>query len=252
MNFQALLDIAKNEDIPVFGMGPSSEMSIEPVGHRPDDFLPDTKGIICFGIPVPEGVYQSNKISLEIGWRSQNLLYRKLDTLSLHFSNLLEKNGYKSIPIFGCMPLDLNKDGIVVGYVNQLKMAELLNIGTIGKNGLLIHSKFGSRLMLEGLITTALLPYIHYPEINEPGCPPDCTIYSDACPVNAIIPEEKNVKIMRCLGYTSKTPLMSRIKFWWLRKRNKEVAAQYMSTNSVDELTFHICSECVAQCPYSN
>ncbi|MBN2115601.1 MAG: hypothetical protein JW730_03470 [Anaerolineales bacterium] len=242
--------IAQEENVSVFGTGPASEMADEPPGFRPEDFLPGTQSLICFGIAMPRGVYDTPAYNLETVWRSQNLMYRRLDTLSLHFATLLEENGFRAIPIYGCMPLGVNEKGTVVGILNQLRMAEIVKIGVIGRNGLLLHSLYGSRLMLGGLLTTASLPAMHYPENEETGCPPDCQICSEACPVNAIMPERKQVKIMRCLRYTSRTPLMSRLKFALLRARNKRAAARYMSLNSFDEHTFHICSKCVALCPY--
>ena len=212
--------------------------------------MPGVQSLLCFGIPVPQEAYRSKKYNLEIAWRSQNLLYRRLDTLALRFSSLIEESGYRSMPIYGCMPLGVNQKGTVVGFLNQIRMAEITRIGAIGKNGLLIHSRYGSRLMLGALLTTASLPAMHYPDNEEPGCPSGCRICSDACPVNAIMPESKQVKIMRCLSYTARTPALSKLKFFLLRMCNKMDAARYMSLTSFDEHTFHICSKCVSLCPY--
>ena len=247
-----MLRIARDENVPVFGIGPAAEMIDQPPGYRPDDFLPGTQSLIVFGIPVPRDVYRAASYPLETIWRSQNLLYRRLDTLSLRFSALLEDHGARALPVYGCMPLGVNEKGTVVGYVNQIRMAEIAGIGVIGKNGLLIHSQYGSRLMLGGLLTTASLPAMHYPEIEEPGCPPDCQVCADVCPVKAIMPERKQVKIMTCLSYTARTPAMSKLKFALIRLRDKKAAARYMSLNSFDEHTFHICSKCVALCPYGS
>lgn len=252
MIIEEIRRITKDENVSVFGIGPASEMADEPSGYRPEDFLPGVQSLICFGIPIPHEVYNAINYNLEAAWRSQNLLYRRLDTLALRFSSLLEENGDRAIPIYGCMPLGVNEKGTVVGIFNQIRMAEITGIGVIGKNGLLIHSQHGSRLMLGGLLTTASLPVIRYPDSEEPGCPSDCQICSDACPVNAIMPERKRVNIMRCLSYTSRTPAMSRIKFLYLRAINKKAAARYMSITSFDEHTFHICSKCVSLCPYGD
>jgi epoxyqueuosine reductase QueG len=244
--------IIKDENVPIFGIGPAAAMADEKPGHRPTDLLPGAQSLICFGIPVPRGVYQMPTYGLETVWRSQNLNYRRLDTLSMRLAALLEENGEKAVPTYGCMPLGLNKKGSVVGYLNQIRMGEVTEIGVIGKNGLLINSRFGARLMLGGLLTTADLPTTRDPEIDEPGCPIDCQICAEACPVDAIMPEKKQVKVMRCLRYTARTPAMSRLKFGLLGAINPERAARYMSLNSFDEHTFHICSECVSSCPYGN
>jgi epoxyqueuosine reductase len=246
---EQLATIAKTESVPVFGIGPAAEMAEAAPGFRPSDFIADARSIICFGIPIPRDVFQTPAYGLEITWRSQNLLYRRLDTLALRFANLLEARGARAIPVYGCMPLGIDESGTVVGYVNQIRMAETAGIGTIGKNGLLVNSRFGSRLMLGGLLTTADLPSMRYPEDEPPACPPGCRICSDACPVGAIMPERRQVKIMRCLRHTARTPMMSRLKFLYLRARKPKAAARYMSITAFDEHTFHICSKCIAACP---
>ena len=242
--------IIEAENVPVFGIASASKMVDELPGHRPEDLLPGVQSLICFGIPIPRGVYQMPAYGLDTIWRSQNLYYRRLDTLSIRFAALLEESGEEAVPIYGCMPLGMNQRGTVVGYVNQIRMGELTGIGIIGRNGLLINSRFGSRLMLGSVLTTAQLPETRYPETDEAGCPPGCRICADACPVNAIMPYKKQVNIMRCLGYTARTPLMSKPRFMFLRAFNPQAAARYMSLMSFDEHTFHVCSKCVALCPY--
>src|SRR4030042_224239 len=244
--------IAKDENVSAFGIASASDMSDERPGHRPDDLLPKAQSLICFGIPIPQDVYRMPTYGVETVWRSQNAYYRRLDTLSIRFANLLEERRAGAVPIYGCMPLGMNEKGVVVGYLNQIRMGEVTGIGTIGKNGLLLHSRYGARLMLGGVLTTALLPRMRYPDIDEPGCPPDCRICADVCPVNAVISDKKQVKIMRCLGYTARTLFMSRPKFLFLRAFNPQAAARYMSLTSFDEHTFHVCSRCVALCTYGD
>jgi epoxyqueuosine reductase len=244
--------IAEDEHIPVWGISNASKMANEPPSHRPEDLLPGTQSLICFGIPVPKAVYQMPTYTVETIWRSQNLHYRRLDTLSIRIATFLEESGERAVPTYGCMPLGMNKKGVIVGYLNQIRMGEVTGIGTIGKNGLLLHSQYGARLMLGGILTTAILPEIHYPDTKEPGCPPDCRICAEVCPANAILPDKKQVKIMRCLGYTAQTLSMSRIKFLALRAFNPQAAARFMSLTSFDEHTFHVCSQCVALCPYGD
>ena len=136
MKVDKIQKIIASENIPVFGMGPASEMEDEPPGHRPEDYMPGVQSLICFGIPVPRSVYTSGRFNAEAAWRSQNLLYRRLDTLSLRLSAVIEESGAQAMPIYGCMPLGVNRKGVVVGLINQMRMAEVSGIGVIGKNGL--------------------------------------------------------------------------------------------------------------------
>ena len=243
-------EMAEEEQIPVLGFGRASEMGGERPGHRPEDLLPGAQSLICFGLPIPQGVYQTPNHTLEAVWRSQNLDYRRLDTLSMRIAALLEENGARSVPIYGCQPMGVNDRGQVAGYLNQIQMGRVTGIGVVGNNGLLIHSWYGARLMLGGVVTAADLPRERHPEIDEPGCPPDCRICADVCPVEAISIEKKRVRIMTCLGHTARTPQMSRIWFFILSKLRPESAVRYMYLRAFDEHTFHVCSACVALCPY--
>lgn len=252
MIVEEIRKIARDEHVPVWGIGRASKMANEQPGHRSDDLLPGAQSLICFGIQVPQAVYRMPTYTEETVWRSQNLYYRRLDTLSIRIAALLEESGARAVPTYGCMPLGMNKKGVVIGYLNQIRMGEVTGIGIIGRNGLLLHSHYGARMMLGGVLTTAILPETHDPDIKEPGCPPACRICADGCPVNAILADKKQVKIMRCLSYTARTPSMSKIKFLVLRAFNPQAAARFMSLTSFDEHTFHVCSQCVALCPYGD
>jgi epoxyqueuosine reductase QueG len=249
---EKIQEITDAEDIPVLGIGPASLMSDEPPGHRPGNLISAARSLLCFGIPVPLGAYRTQNYGTETIWRSQNQNYRRLDELSLRFAILLEESGEQAVPIYGCMPLLLNSKGETVGCVNQIRMGAVTGIGVIGRNGLLLHSRYGARLMLGGVVTTADLPVIRHPEIEEPGCPPDCRICVDICPVKAISLEKRQVNIMRCLVYTSRTPLLPKIRFLLLRAFRPRVAERLLNQTSVDEHTLHVCSRCVAECPYGS
>lgn len=252
MIVEEILKIVEDENVPVLGIGPASKMANEPPGHRPEDLLPGAQSLICFGIPVPRGAYRMPIYAVETVWRSQNLNYRRLDTLSIRFAALLEASGERAVPIYGCFPMGMNKKGDVVGYLNQIRMGEVTGIGVIGKNGLLIHSRYGARLMLGGVVSTAVLPEMRYPEVDQLGCPSDCRLCADVCPVKAISTDEKRVNIMRCLSYTSRTLLLPKTKFLMLRAFRPQSAARLMNLTAFDEHTFHICSQCVALCPYGD
>jgi epoxyqueuosine reductase QueG len=242
--------IAEAEGVAVLGFGPASEMADEPAGYRPEDVLPGAKGLICFGAPLPRAVYQTPANTPEVICRSQSHNYRRLDMLSIRFAALLEEHGEQALPIYGCAPLGINVRGDVTGYLNQIRMGVVAGVGVIGRNGLLINARYGARLMLGAVVTTAALPRAAYPAGDEPGCPPDCRICVDACPVKAISVEQRRVRVMRCLGYTSRTPLMSKPWFVLLRAVRPAAAARLMNQAALDEHILHVCSRCVTLCPY--
>jgi epoxyqueuosine reductase QueG len=247
-------DAAKSRNIPVLGIGPCFETGAGADGCRPSDalpgeMLPGAKSQICFGIPVPRSVFSVGSHAVDMVWRSQNLLYRLLDAFSLEIAVILEENGVPALPIFGCCPMAVDAKGRVVGYVNQLKYGEFAGIGRIGRNGLLLHRLYGSRLMLGGVLAAIDLPGSRIPDIDPPECPADCKICIDSCPVKAISIEAGKVNVMRCIAHTARTPLMSKPLFALMGKIRPEAAARYMNQRAFDEHTLHVCSRCVSECP---
>jgi epoxyqueuosine reductase QueG len=134
--------------------------------------------------------------------------------------------------------------------VNQLRMGELAGIGRIGRNGLLLHGPYGARLMLGSVLTTIELPALRVPNVEHADCPQGCRICIESCPVKAISRRTRQVDVMRCLAYAARTPLMSKLSFALLGKVRPAAAARLMNLRAFDEHTMHICSRCVAACPY--
>ncbi len=147
--------IAASENFAALGFAPASEMAGAPAGHRPEDLLPGARGLISFAVPLPRAVYRTPVHAEEMVCRSQSLLYRRLDSAAVRIAALLEEEGEQALPVFGCSPMEINRRGDVAGYLNQIRMGAAAGIGVIGRNGLLIHSRYGSRLMLGGVVTTA-------------------------------------------------------------------------------------------------
>lgn len=246
-----ILAIVNDEGIPLLGVAASQELENEPVGSRPSDLLPDARTILCFALGVPAAVYDTDAHQTETVWRTQNIYYRRLDTLSLRFAALLEDSGNRAVPVFGCLPMGLNAEGEVRGFMNQLRMGEATGIGIVGRNGLLLHERYGARLMLGGVVTTAPLTTIQIDEEDPgPGCPPDCRICVDACPVGAISLEEQKVEINRCLTHTARTPLLPKLRYLVLRRHNPRRAERLMNQMTFDEHTLHVCNRCISDCPY--
>ena len=251
---QAIADMirrmAETENVPVLGIGPCAGLENEPPGYRPSDLLAGARSMICFGIPVPRGVYQAGPYTTEMIWRSQSILYRRIDTLSLAFAQEVEAHGARATPVFGCCPMAVNGRGQVTGYMNQLRMGEQTGLGRVGRNGLLLHRPYGARLMLGGVLTTIDLPTMRVPDREQPDCPPGCRTCIDSCPVHAISKHTRRVNVMRCLAYTARTPFMSKLRFAFLCRVHPAAAARLMNTRAFDEHTMHVCSRCIAACPH--
>jgi epoxyqueuosine reductase QueG len=246
---ETIIEYLQSQGVRLFGFNSAALMVNEAPGHRPDDLLPGATSLIGFALPLPQGVYSAPRYRTETVWRSQNLLYRELDTIALRLAGMIEEHGFRALPNFGCCPMDMNEKGDVIGFINQIKIGEGVRIGFIGKNGLLVNSLYGSRMMLGSVITTADTGKYLSLETEENGCPEDCEKCVAACPVRAVSTERKKVDIMPCLCTTAKIPSLPVWRFLFWRKISPSRAAVLMNRSSFDEHTMHTCSRCVSTCP---
>jgi epoxyqueuosine reductase len=131
--------------------------------------------------------------------------------------------------------------------MSLVKMAEAAGIGKIGKNGLLFHSKYGPRLMLGGIVTTASLPAMAWPEKDEKGCPEDCFSCQEQCPVSAI---DRSGKVDRvgCIKYSMRSPIFSNL----MKAGNfgSEDVQMINHLTAVDDHSMYRCIKCVSVCPH--
>lgn len=82
------------------------------------------------------------------------------------------------------------------GAVAEKAWAQEAGLGWIGKNGLLIHERYGSWLLLGALVTDLPLE----PDAPHPDRCGDCAACIPACPTQAI-PEPRFVDSRRCLAF---------------------------------------------------
>jgi epoxyqueuosine reductase QueG len=166
-------------NIPVFGITSAKSLENEPLGYRPSDMLASAESIICLGIPVPKGIFKCQGRSEWMYWRAANIYYRNIDAALMRACSIIEGKDEVAVPIYGCFPYEIKGKGDFWGYMSLVRMGEAVGIGKIGKNGLLFNSQYGPRLLLGGIVTTASLPAMAWPERDEKGCPEDCFVCQD-------------------------------------------------------------------------
>jgi len=131
--------------------------------------------------------------------------------------------------------------------MSLVRAAEAVGIGKVGKNGLLFNATYGPRLLLGGIVTTASLTPVSIPERYDRGCPEDCSVCQDQCPVQAI---EKTGKVDRtaCLKHSMKSPIFSHL----VRTLKPEPQDMEMINHvtGVDDHSWYTCIRCVSACPH--
>jgi epoxyqueuosine reductase len=246
-NIEKMRELFSNENIPVFGMGKAALLEQEPPGYRPFDILPQAKNMLCLGIPVPKGIFKSEERSEWTYWRAVNIYYRTIDTTLTKVCSILEAREEVAVPIYACFPYDIKGKGDFWGYMSLVRMGEAVGIGKLGKNGLLFNSRYGPRLLLGGIVTTASLPIRAWPEKDEKGCPKDCFACQEQCPVKAI---DKSGKVDRvaCLKHSMRSPIFSH--FMGMGNRKTEEVQMINHVTAVDDHSMYRCIRCVSVCPF--
>jgi epoxyqueuosine reductase QueG len=180
-------------------------------------------------------------------WRAANIYYRNIDAVLMRVCSIIEEKGEVAVPAYGCFPYDIKGKGDFWGYLSLVRMAEAVGIGKVGKNGLLFHSQYGPRLLLGGIVTTASLPVMAWPEKDEKGCPEDCFACQEQCPVRAI---DRSGKVDRvaCTQHSSKSPIFSYLMK--IKQVDQEDVRMINHLTAVDDHSMYRCIKCVSVCPH--
>jgi epoxyqueuosine reductase QueG len=244
---EELKKLFTQNNIPVFGISKASSLENEPSGYKPSNMLDSAKSILCFGIPVPKGIFKSEERSEWMYWRAASIYYRNIDAVLMRACSIIEEIGEVAVPIYTCFPYDIKGKGDFWGYMGLVKMAEAAGIGKVGKNGLLFNSKYGPKLLLGGIVTTTSLPAMAWPEGDEKGCPKDCFICQEQCPVKAI---DRSGKVDRvaCIKHSMRSPIFSNL----MKAGNfgSEDVQMINHVTAVDDHSMYRCIRCVSVCPY--
>lgn len=98
---EEMTNLFSRNNISVFGMGKAASLENEPSGYRPSDMLSSAQSILCFGLPVPKGVFKSGERSEWMYWRAANVYYRNIDAVLMRGCSIIEEEGEIAVPVFG-------------------------------------------------------------------------------------------------------------------------------------------------------
>lgn len=167
-----------------------------------------TEGYSCavlFGKALSKEYICALRAGLEPKYKEVNNVERKMDTLAVKLADQLEKEGYKSTA------------KLKSGRLPHKTVALRAGLGFIGKNNLLVTTRYGCALMLGKVLTAA--PFITMSEMPKaPQCG-DCGICVNICPTKAL------------LGKT-----------WSVTTTRDEIITRKLCT---------LCLKCMIWCPYT-
>ena len=199
--YDKLKSIALSSGVSVFGVGNIDDL-------RPHfDYLPvdQTEGLkrgISIGVRVSDtvlkGIINAPTRHYLHHYKMLNLL---LDQTSLSISLAIQNEGYNAMPIPASQIVDWQKQ---TAHLSHKMIALRAGNGWIGRNNLLVHADYGSRIRIATVLTDIPLK-IDTPD--EGGCG-ECRKCISVCPVSAIGDTHEEWDRIACLEklkYFSKT-----------------------------------------------
>ena len=191
--YDELKGIALSEGISAFGAGRTDDLRIHFDALSPDY----TEGLL-YGISIAVRVSDSVLSGVIVGptrhylhhYKMLNLL---LDQTALKLTLAIQERGYNALPIPASQIIDWEKQ---TAHLSHKMIALRAGIGWIGRNNLLVHPEFGSKIRLATVLTDMPL------KTNNPPSPPfskggmgglleeencaGCRKCIEICPVSAI------------------------------------------------------------------
>ena len=151
---------------------------------------------LSYGISV--GFHLSDAILEEIENQPTPLYFHHyqrvnilLDTIGLTVTAAIQDLGYQAVPIPASQMVDWKTQK---GHLSHKHVAWAAGLGWIGRNNLLVHEKFGSRIRLVTILTDLPLA-ISSPSIKDCG---SCLNCLSVCPAGAIKVRQEEFDHLRC------------------------------------------------------
>ena len=140
---------------------------------------------------------------LEYKMQAYDIIINRLDNFASIVSSVIQKAGYKVLPIPSAERIDSNR---VCASISHKLTARLAGFGWIGKNCLLIHPEYGPAIRWTTVLTDA--PFPENQTIMEDHCG-HCMQCTNACPAGAIKgrnflmsePRELRLDVAKCEAY---------------------------------------------------
>ena len=230
--------------ISVVGISAARHLPGVPSDFSPHALLGNAASVICFGVPVPRGILHANAHSLMLYWRYCNMVYRTLDMAANDLCIRMEEERHVAFPLYGCFPWKVS-EGKFWGLLPLVHWAEQAGLGRLTRCGLLANPSYGTRLLLGGVVTSAVLESSS--AVDREPCPDTCFRCMEACPVHAIS-DSGEVDHNLCIRYSGANPLLAHLLEDRL-VREKFSFETIVNTAGVDDHGAYTCFACVKACP---
>jgi len=251
---KAVKDITLKLGADMVGIGFAEAMNREAREmQKPDQNLPGTKAIVSFGLKMLHSIFKSPNI--RISRASYVYLHEELDNIAWKVATFLEEKGFDAIPIPSAVPVEMMKRGGVLGDISHRHAAVQAGLGRIGLSHNFLHPRFGARVRLGSVLTTA--PLVPDEPLKEEICIGEkCGKCMESCPGKALLKDSFEIK--HCLSVMHKYNLYGLLKHMGkiMNASDHEEKKQLIFDRTFGEIYMSLrsgdppfCIKCIEVCP---
>lgn len=171
-------------------------------------FLPDAKSIIVLAFRALSSCESPSMSAALNGLLDLSAFARSASYRSARF--LEDKYDAKVANMPLAYPFELTKERKALADFSQRHAAVAAGLGSFGRNNLVIHPRFGTRVNFASIITN--IPLQPSPKSEQNLCL-HCNICVDECPGGALDQTGKT-DIMKCIKHSQPYGLGANISFW--------------------------------------
>lgn len=222
-----------------------------PKSYEISKFLPDAKSIIVLAFRPLSSCESPSATTAQNGYLDLGAFAR---TTSYQIARFLERNYNAKIATMPISyPFEIHNDRKALADFSQRHAAVAAGLGTFGRHNLVIHPRFGTRVLFTSIITN--LPLQPTPKSGQNLCT-HCNLCVENCPARAL-DEEGKTDVIRCLSHSQPYGLMGDITFQLQRlgrspedQKKMLMDEQYARLKQAAYLgNQYMCYNCLKVCP---
>ena len=186
------------------GIAPVSRFDKSPKGFHPRDLFPQARSVVVIAKQMPEGAFRCTSSAVPYTVATRMVLL-EASRITYLLSLEIERLGAVAMQVptepYDCWDEERREGRALLSFRHA---GWLAGLGVLGKNTLLVNSRYGNRIGLAVLLADAELE--GDPMVDSSFCLPTCRLCIEACPVGALDGTTINQRLCRghCEGKTKK------------------------------------------------
>lgn len=216
-----------------------------------NSMLPACRSVVCITYPHSSALFSSD---MYLKQYDTGFTYGEVARISHYLTRFLEGLGFSAIAVPAFLPIDMADSKLgMVGAIDWRRTAVESGLTARGRSGLAISPRFGARMRIGGVITTAELK----PDRRLEWSPCDgCQRCIESCPAGALSATGTDKKLCGDRIFTYGLRAFTRLFMNLVRARDDASAKAIVYSRQTRELwqalesgNYYSCWECQSVCP---